>query len=428
MIQILTNEGAFGHMFSRVEKPGFIKVSNEEKAAMPFITRKEVNYVNPDYKEQLLGRDEIRWTSDESNKFLRFTEVIAKDLVSTVKQSIVLKNIASYKSAIIVNHLTNFLIDGNVFRGAKNAKVAGELYYSFTKAQDRYLDLKVSNKDFKQFEEKLMELHGNIGKNKELKELKESNVELYEAIRDYKNHELSKYLDLGLSINTLDGVRSKSSLLSEVTGKALGDTHMGNTIGNVFMLNQNTKVGKASKYAFSFIDFQGRYMAIKSLEAQGLDTRTAVRRANDLFGQMDEMAPALVQMLDDKGLFIFAKWFSSVAPAIMKASKNNPGKALAMTVSLYIYSYQSDTMTSNVSPVEGIASMAEGAVTGDSIVWKDDIATKWIPKVYMEMAKEYKSPETHNFLFKGREKKYNEDFDNRSMHMQALDYLFDKDK
>ena len=394
-VQILTDEGAYNELFSNEAKEGFVEVTKEQKQRLPYLMQEEVKFVNKEYVDKLLGREELRMSgrftktkvgekvssklkaqvgeakykviAENAKHYEEMADRLVSNLVTMFKQNVVLKNPSSYKSALLVNFTTNALIDANVLRATKNAKASFKIYNEF-KQISKDLDIaRATGKDTKKLEQKLAD------------------------------NEVQKYLDLGLSINTLDGVRGQSSLLSHLASDITGNRF--DKITNELMLNQRAASGNLTKNVFSYVDFQGRYMAIKSLEANGLGSADAVRRANDLFGQMDDMAPAFVQIIDKYGAFVFAKWFASVAPATMKAAKGNPKKAIALTLGIYYASAETDTMFSNVNPLESMIDMAEQGLTLDSFIWDKKLQPFVIPNVYMDITKQlnYQFDETQHW-------------------------------
>ena len=414
-VRILTDEGAYKDLFSNVPIKGFIEVTDDQRSRLPYLMQEEVKYVNKDYADKLLGRKEVRAISEDASQHAKIADKLVTNLVTLFKQAVVLKNPASYKSALLVNFTTNALIDGNVMKATRNAKKSYSIYQDYKNLIEEYDVAKATSKDITELGKKL------------------------------KNNELQKYLDLGLSINTLDGVRGQSSLLTHLISDTFGnriDKVMNvkpmkpgaDRVANELMFNQRGTSGNITKNVFSYIDFQGRYMAIKSLENNGISSADAVRRANDLFGQMDGMAPAFVQIIDKYGAFVFAKWFASVAPATMKAAKQNPKKALALTLGLYYASDYSDIMLSNISPVEGVIDMGESGATGDSFIWDRKMATSIIPGVYRDLFKQanyYATPSEHwkgspAILFKNRlepwTNKEGETVDFRGVTQKVLDY------
>ena len=384
-VRILTDEGAYSKMFSKEAKDGFITVTKEQTNKMPWIMQEEVKFVNAKYAEKLLGRQEPRLIRKNATQAEKIADKLLQNVVTLFKQSVVLKNPSSYKSAILVNFSTNLLVDGNIMRAGRNAKKSYDAFKEFSDAVEAY-DLAVAGAKGEQKYTK--DILGNDTKVKSGEQA---------ALNRLMDTEVQKYLDLGMSINTIDGVRGNSSMLTNMMSDATGNRF--DKIGNEVMLNQRATSGNMAKNVFSYIDFQGRYMAIKSLENNGMSSADAVRRANDLFGQMDDMAPAFIQAIDKYGAFPFAKWFASVAPSIAKATKNNPKKALALTLALYYASSESDIMLSNVSPIEGAVDMLESGVTGDGWVWDDKLATSLIPGIYRDMWKysAYQMDETQHW-------------------------------
>ena len=69
---------------------------------------------------------------------------------------------------------------------------------------------------------------------------------------DLSQNKIQKYLNDGLSINTIDGVRGESSLLTHMLSDATGNRL--DKVTNEMMLNQRGKSGQVAKNIFSYIE------------------------------------------------------------------------------------------------------------------------------------------------------------------------------
>lgn len=421
IVKILSDDGAYNELFSKVAKTGFTKVTKEQLDKMPFLMKDEVKFVNSEYYEKMLGRDEIRLIRKNATQVEKVADRLLSNLVTLFKQAVVLKNPSSYKSALIVNFSTNLLIDPNIIRATRNAKKSFDIFSKYSEIVRKH-DIARAKGETETYKVYDYKTKTNVTQTRT------------KYSGELADNEVQKYLDLGMSINTLDGVRGQSSMLSYMASDISGNRF--DKIGNEILMNQRGTTGNITKNVFSYIDFQGRYMAIKSLEKNGIKPADAVRRANDLFGQMDDMAPALIHGIDKYGALVFAKWLASVAPAVAKASRNNPKKAFALTVGLYYLSDATDIMFSNISPVEGTLDMAVSGATGDGWVWNEKFATSIIPGIYRDLWKQsaYAIDDTQHWhegpaiLWKNRLEpwttKNGEFIDHRGITQKSLDFAF----
>lgn len=349
---ILSHEDSeFGALFSKDMKEGFVELTNEEMLRMPRIARDAIRFVNPKYRDKLMGRNHIGVSADASYG-IRVADTLLRETVSLFKQSNVLKSLSSFKNATIVPYTFYILAHGNPIDAFKYSKQGIKAYRDFVTITEKYDIAKATGKMTKELED------------------------------EYNSNEVVNMLRNGLSINTLDGVRSNGSLmnnfLSELTGGKLDN------ITNNIMFNQNSITGGAAKGAFSFLDFEGRYMMYHGYKKANpnADERYIMARVNDIFGQMDEIAPPLIDAIDKYGLAVFAKWATSVLPAVARTVKHNPVKATALTLGLMYLSDESDTHLAPVSPTETLVDMPVDYLSLDSTFNVAIDPTKIIPSIY----------------------------------------------
>ena len=387
LTNILTHDDkTFGKMFSNRPTEGFVALTKNEVRNLPRIARDKILFVNKEWKDKLLGKEEWSFTNAESSQGKKIADRLSKDLVSLFKQNIVLKSASGFKNAMLVN-MTSFAVhNGNLLQMHRYSREAYKHWFDFhdvTKAYDRAL---------------------RSGKMTD------------EIKNNYRNNEVIQMINDGISINTLDGVRSNGSLMNSMLSDFSGG-HF-DKFTNEVMFNQNAVSGNAAKQLFSFIDFQGRYMSYKSFKKEGMSGQDAAMRANDLFGQMDELAPDIIDAIDKYGFAIFAKWASSVLPATAKVMKNNPKKSIAISLAALYLGDTFNTNTSSVDPLQTTIDMPIGITTGDSFAWTTNgiVGPKLVPDIYIQAYKQadfYSSdrPEWQRpaLLFKNRLEPYHND-------------------
>jgi hypothetical protein len=163
----------------------------------------------------------------------------------------------------------------------------------------------------------------------------------------------------GLSTNRVDGVLGDDDLLMTMVKEkvARGDTSVFKVL-QYLNLDQRTPIGKQTIRMFSMIDTAGRYAVVNHRLAEGKSMAEAVKEANGLFGDMDRMVPPVIEMLDKYSFVPFVKWYTVTTPRLMKLTKDNPKKALALGVAIYITGQETDTNLSSVNPVEAAVDFA----------------------------------------------------------------------
>ncbi len=355
--EILTHsDDTFKSMFSKNKQDGFVKLSLEESYRLPKFARDEIVYVNKEFKDKLIGRNEFSLSNADTSYGLKVADRLLKDTVSIFKQSNVLKNLSSFKNAFLVSYSYHMLAHGNPMKALRYNKDAIGAWREF-KAITAEFDLATAQ--------------GKLTP---------------ELIAKYRDNEAVQMLKDGLSINTLDGVRTNGSMLNNMLSELTGG-HL-DRITNEIMFNQNAITGGFAKDAFSYLDFQARYMMYRGFKDSGSNNIDAMMRTNDMFGQMDEIAPVFIDAIDKYGLAVFAKWAASVLPAVAKTVKHNPLKAAAIALSILYLSDETNTHLSSVSPVESLVDMPYGFVTGDGALYETRNIHKLIPGVYRDLYKQ----------------------------------------
>jgi hypothetical protein len=172
----------------------------------------------------------------------------------------------------------------------------------------------------------------------------------------------------GLSTNRVDGVLGDDDLLMTMVKEkvARGDTSVFKVL-QYLNLDQRTPIGKQTIRMFSMIDTAGRYAVVNHRLSQGVSMSEAVKEANGLFGDMDRMVPPVIEMLDKYSFVPFVKWYTVTTPRLMKLTKDNPKKALALGVAIYLLGQETDTNLSSVNPVEAATDFGADIIPIDFI-------------------------------------------------------------
>jgi hypothetical protein len=309
-------------LFSIKPKDGMVELTKEQLMKLPYSLRAEMKYVDMDLINKLVGRNEVRLYNG-NNEHLKIADRLLANLGTMFKQNVVLKNPTSYINAFLVNHTI----------GATAGLTPKQMYRYQAQAL----------KDIKEMQDLLEKLSRQKVTGKKLDEV------LFARLKNNQLYQLEKIG--GLSTNRVDGVVGDNDLLGSIL-----EDHMPSAIFKLarhLNLNQNTAVGKHTLRTFSKIDTMGRYMIAKKYMDDGMDIRDASDKANSLFGDMDTMVPPVIELLDKYGLAPFLKWFTLTHPGLFKLAKENPKKALAVAVGVYVFGQETDTNLASVNPIEG---------------------------------------------------------------------------
>ena len=317
-------------LFAKEQKEGMEKLTDKDLETVPYDLREDLKYINKEYKEKLLGRDEQRLYQG-NKQYLKIADRLLNNMSTLFKHNVVLKNPASYQNAILVNQTIGLSAGVSPAKLAKYQKQAFTDKMEMEKLIDQLHRQKITGK--KRDEVLAKKLSENI---------------LYKLERN------------GLSTNRIDGLVEKNDLL----GKMLEDRVYSpiHKVGKQINLGKDTAIGKASLKAFSMIDTSGRYTLARKFMDDGMDIQDAVRKANGLFGDMDKMVPAMIEKLDKYGFIPFAKWYMLTSPQLLKLTKDNPVKAMALGYAVYMLGQETETNLATVNPVEAMVDFAEQAL------------------------------------------------------------------
>jgi len=379
-------------LFSKEPREGFVQVTDDQKKHIPYELRKEFNYVNEDFMQRLLGRDEVRLYQG-NKQFFKVTDRLVANLSSMFKQRVVLTNPVSYVNSFIVNQTIAATV------GVR---------------PDRIVKYQIdASRDIKEMEE----LYKTVHKRKLTGAKVDADLE-----KKLENNLLFRMEKAGLSTNRVEGLVGDEDLLSSMLRNNMHRWLF--KTGQVLNFNQKTKAGRATLRLFSYIDTMGRYMIAKHyMDAKGMSIEEAVKRANGLFADMDKMVPEAIELLDKYNavpLFVpFLKWFSLTSPMLLKVTKENPKKALGVAVGMYLFAQETDTNMATVNPIEAMVDFAEGSLpigTIEKLKEKGFIDTMSnrakstvVPKIWVNAwddtetfgAKKLLKPRIHYDLYKG---------------------------
>jgi len=367
-------------------KENFVKLTKEQIASRPYMLKENLKYVHKDLVEPLLGRDEVRAYNGEVQAF-KIADRVWANLNTRFKKNVVLFNPSSHKNALIVNQtlglnvgispnkLKNFQIEA-VKQSKENAKIL-----------QRIAEAEAVGKPTKR---------------------------LYKLL---EKSDLYKMEKMGLSTNKVEGMLGSNDAIASFLSKMTNGKF--DTIAREITFGDNSYVAKKSAQLFSMIDTGGRYGVAKGLmekvnkkTGKNYTMQEAVDIANGLFADMDRMVPAFIEKADKYGI-PFSKWFSLSSPVLLRMTKGNMGKSIALGIVLYELSIMTDLNLSSVNPIEAMIDFTEQSTIGqvEDVIKTplNKLSSYLIPNIYKDIYKEYREGDKgysrdHRFLLKKRSK------------------------
>jgi len=136
--------------------------------------------------------------------------------------------------------------------------------------------------------------------------------------------------EAGLSTNTIDGTAGNVNFVGQVMSDLTGNNSALNKIGNWTQLSEKTWAGKGMSGLFSNIDTTSRQTLAMHYMDEGLSVQEAAIKANNLYADMEVIAPQIVEFVDNYGLGLFAKWFMGSGYGLRKLAQENPTRFIVM--------------------------------------------------------------------------------------------------
>lgn len=369
-------------MFSQTPKEGYREIKEIETQTMPKVVADSLagRYIREDYDKRLLGRLEETFYRGESHVG-QIADRLLRDATMNMKQNVVLKNPKSYANTVAYNQL---LAASAGIRPDKLVKYQAEAMSEIAKTdklRERIALLEASGKDASRLKKELV------------KSL------------------LYKMEEAGLAVNKLEVSGNDKTLIGTMLSDLLMKGKFLNRAGNEVYLTQDSVIGKEAFKLFGRIDAIGRYTVAKGFMDKGETLENAVKKANGLYADMGQMAPAFIELMDKYPLIPFLKWATLMTPSLMKLVKDNPVKSLGLAFVFYGLQAENDVSFESASPVEGTVNFWDGASQLefieeaqkdglDNATWRK-IQTYSTPKVYSEISEELKDSD-HNFIIKKR--------------------------
>ena len=394
VIEDIRKDLSKSELFSTDKKEGFVEITNPKTKEM--LKGTNINYVDEELEKQLLGRKQVSLTDENSKEWKKKTDVLVKELVILTKQNKVLHNLSSLKNLVLMNATVSISAGVSPKKVVRNTHIITKQWTEIKNLEKKMMEYKAKGKDTKQIEKKL------------------NTIPLYQAKQN------------GLIVSNTDGSEGSIKYINQLADKAWrnipspilepktkgikGKTRA--VLSNIVMTPSST-MGKLSQGWFSKYDSVGRYSIYEKEISKGTSPKEAARIANSYFADMEHIAPAIVDLLDQYPFIPFFKWFTESIGGTIKLYKDNPVKAFGTTAVLYAISSSINISDTGYNQAESIIDFGGELLATPANVknifstdvsgeqWQRAIAPTLLP------ATEYK------ILFKMAQKK----------HMKMSDYL-----
>ena len=312
----MMNKSNFDLLYSKTSKPGFVKLEDDVLRGLPKGLQENAKYVNNEFYTQLVGRKNVSFTENSSQGW-KVVDRLVRDATTRFKKNNVLSNSASHVNALMYNQA----IAPSIGITPKN--------------QVRYQkEAMMAMREVQVLSEKIADRHSR-------------GLSIDGLMKRLKKNELYQMEQNGLSTNTIDGIAQEPDLWRQITSDGLGfiESKVGTKFNktraaaNNLFAEGDSLVGQGFNKSFTAIDTTGRFMTTKHFmtkEGGGLSLVEATRKTNGLFGDMDQIAPKIIDFFDKYPAIPFMKWWTSVAPQTFKTlAMENPTKALLMAMAVY---------------------------------------------------------------------------------------------
>jgi hypothetical protein len=310
-------------MFVRAEEASFI--FGERELNLSRIQRKDV----PD------GVPSMEWLSLQMNngvayllnrKSIKYAESFFKELISMVKDAIVIKS-----GGVLI---------GNVVSNAVLLKVLGVSVKDMTKYHaEAFVAIKQHRKDTTELDN--LELEVRLDKSKARKH-KNRIQELKDSIL---RNPVTTLIDAGMfqpiveDVNLLNDSDNYTSRLEDwLSTNKVTSTVLNNTpdiikdAGKHLVMAHDTAPYKFMRDMTQVSDFIARYTLHKHNEKKGMDSKDSIDMITDMFINYTPPTHRYIQYANDMGLVMFTKFFFRIQKVLFHLAKERPGSLLASLV------------------------------------------------------------------------------------------------
>ena len=309
-------------VFSKTLKKGFVEIPKDRLGRLNTALIGKELYIREELVDTAIGQKGLLLTNSE-NRLIRVSELIYKELVQNFKAMVTLGNPSSWVNNALYGVLVNWMA-GVETKGA------------FAKQK---LASKEINRAFVLREQLAIRKARGVSTSKLEAEIEK--IGIIQAERD------------GLAIGLIDGIAGTNKVLGTVIEKMIGDGAVHAVVKNVG-LQGGSKTRDMLNKGFTVVDGAGRYSLYMHYKEIGMSGVEAAKKANSLYGDSRVMSPTFVRFIDEYGIVPFLKWFTTVAPGILKTTIDNPGRALSLTAGVMALGGAMNIRTSGYNPVEGL--------------------------------------------------------------------------
>ena len=310
-------------IMSPTPKEGFVKLPLDRLAQLPHKIQGKSLFVHKGMYNQLLGKKKIS-VSENSSKTVKMMDKVARELAKRFARNVVLGNIPSIMNAIATNFTMGMMKGVSPSKTMKNSIESMDLSNSIVKLNDRISKLE------------------RVGRNAD------------KLIEERSKNLLFKMQEAGLATGQVEGLKNNSSFFDTVAKDKTGGMGVIGDIMSNATLSSKSKMGKGVEKIFSTTDTAGRYSTAKENLDSGMTMEEAVLEANGLFGDTGQIAPDMVQFFNSYPVGAqFMTWATQTTPTILNVAKNNPTKAIAITMGLWALKSYSENITENNEVLKG---------------------------------------------------------------------------
>jgi hypothetical protein len=345
LIRKMAKDG--NELFSKEKKEGFVGLTDDEMNMLPRFVREEVVYVNPEFKQMLVGNKELQLFKSGA---LRVTERVLKDMVQHFKENVVLKNPASWAN-------------NTMFAFFMNAQEGIPAKETFKLMKEGLTEKRVAEETlYKLFK---MDLKGKTGSPQYKK--------LQKSLEENLFYQFDKN---GLAVTVMNNVLDMPNQQIRFTDKAVktafdnqlgADSPVFDMLSNLY-IHPASKTGRMAMTAFGSIDSMSRYSLAKAHMnklLKGKRTKIGdiewnkamnegIVKANSVYGDMDMITPQWSQAIQQYGFIPFSNWFFRVSGGLNKSVQDNMMRALGVYGLLELISDETGYRTESWNPLAAV--------------------------------------------------------------------------
>ena len=316
-----------GILLSKEPGKHLVKIPEDIKKGMP-VELKDIEYVHKSFMNDMLGRKEVRIIANS------IIDRIARDMTLRFKRMSTLFNPSSHGNAIAQNLSLGTMVGLTPYQIKKYHREAMTMIQEFHSLMEQKGKLEAAGKDTSKIDKKL------------------------------KHNDFAKLVKEGMSTNMIDGEKVLENFSAKQWEKAVKKLpQWTQSLLNNTLATSGSYIEKQAIRSYSWIDAAGRYTIAKGMIENGYRLSEAIKTTNGLFGDMRQIAPAYIEILDKYPLAPFMHWGSQTIPTLLAVTKNNPLKTIAVTGIVYAIGQEIGMNTDGWNPIAGLVDF-----TGDNTI------------------------------------------------------------